>query len=140
MPKKLKDIKEAQNENQVIKMVRDSAHQIWLAGLGAFAKAQEKGNETFEALVKEGEAVEARTKKVTEDNIEEAKNKTTGTWDKLEQVFEDRVSRTLNQLGVPTRNDIQELASRVEELSKSVKELTKFNESTAASTEKPSST
>lgn len=122
-PKKLKDI---QKENhQVVKMVKDSAHQIWLAGLGAFAKAQEEGSKLFDTLVKEGELVEARTKKVTEDHIGEAKNKTTGTWDKLEQVFEDRVTRVLNHLHVPTSNDIQDLSKRVEELSKSVKALTK---------------
>lgn len=126
MAKKLKDF---QNENQIVKMVKDSAHQIWLAGLGAFSKAQEEGNKLFETLVKEGQEVEARTKKVSEDSVEEARVKTAGTWDKLEQVFEDRVSRALNQLGVPTRNDIQELADRVEELSRNVKELTKAESS-----------
>jgi len=124
--KKLKDF---QNENQIVKMVKDSAHQIWLAGLGAFSKAQEEGSKLFETLVKEGQEVEARTKKVSGENVEEARAKTSGTWDKLEQVFEDRVSRALNQLGVPTRNDIQELADRVEELSRNVKELTKVESS-----------
>ena len=39
---------------QLSSTVKDSAQQIWLAGLGAFAKAQEEGNKVFEALV-EGE-------------------------------------------------------------------------------------
>lgn len=135
MAKKLKDF---QNENQIVKMVKDSAHQIWLAGLGAFSKAQEEGSKLFETLVKEGQEVEARTKKVGEEGVEEARAKTSGTWDKLEQVFEDRVSRALNQLGVPTRNDIQELADRVEELSKNVKELTKVESSGSKSANGPS--
>jgi len=133
--KKLKDF---QNENQIVKMVKDSAHQIWLAGLGAFSKAQEEGSKLFETLVKEGQEVEARTKKVGEEGVEEARAKTSGTWDKLEQVFEDRVSRALNQLGVPTRNDIQELADRVEELSKNVRELTKVESSGSKSGSGPS--
>jgi poly(hydroxyalkanoate) granule-associated protein len=135
--KKLKDF---QNENQIVKMVKDSAHQIWLAGLGAFSKAQEEGSKLFEVLVKEGQEVEARTKKVGEEGVEEARAKTSGTWDKLEQVFEDRVSRALNQLGVPTRNDIQELAERVEELSKNVKELTKMESSPSKGVSNPPTT
>jgi len=135
--KKLKDF---QNENQIVKMVKDSAHQIWLAGLGAFSKAQDEGSKLFETLVQEGQEVEARTKKVSSEGVEEAKAKTSGTWDKLEQVFEDRVSRALNQLGVPTRNDIQELAERVEELSKNVKELTKVESSSSKSGDTPSAT
>lgn len=137
MAKKLKDF---QNENQIVKMVKDSAHQIWLAGLGAFSKAQEEGSKLFESLVKEGQEVEARTKKVGEEGVEEVRAKTSGTWDKLEQVFEDRVSRALNQLGVPTRNDIQELAERVEELSKNVKELTKLESSTSKGSSNPPTT
>ena len=39
-----------------------------------------------------------------------------GTWDKLEQVFEDRVARALSKLGVYTQNDVQRLAARVDEL------------------------
>jgi ElaB/YqjD/DUF883 family membrane-anchored ribosome-binding protein len=46
-----------------------------------------------------------------------------GSWDKLEQVFEDRVSRSLKSLGVPTQDDIQTLTKRVEELSKAVAAL-----------------
>lgn len=137
MAKKLKDF---QNENQIVKMVKDSAHQIWLAGLGAFSKAQEEGSKLFESLVKEGQEVEARTKKVSEEGVEEVRAKTSGTWDKLEQVFEDRVSRALNQLGVPTRNDIQELAERVEELSKNVKELTKLESSASKGSSNPPTT
>lgn len=118
------------------KMVKDSAGQIWLAGLGAFAKAQEEGGKLFESLVQEGEKIDARTKKVTgetvgavkdrvEDTVGEVKGKASDTWDKLEQVFEDRVSRSLNALGVPTRDDVDVLLARVEELNESVTALMK---------------
>jgi peptidoglycan hydrolase CwlO-like protein len=46
-----------------------------------------------------------------------------GSWDKLEKVFEDRVSRSLESLGVPTQKDIQALTKRVEELNKAVAAL-----------------
>jgi hypothetical protein len=48
-----------------------------------------------------------------------------GTWDKLEKVFEDRVERALSKLGVYTQNDVQKLATRVDELSAAVNALLK---------------
>ncbi|MBK7685054.1 MAG: phasin family protein [Rhodocyclaceae bacterium] len=94
--------------------VRESAHQIWDAGLGAFAKAQVEGNKVFEALVSEGEALKAKTRKnVAGLRVSEMANKATGTWDKLEQVFEDRVARAIAKLGVPSRKEIDELTKRL---------------------------
>lgn len=103
--------------------IRDSAQQIWLAGLGAYAKAQEEGNKVFDALVREGEALQSKTRKVAEDKVSEMAAKATGTWDKLEQVFENRVSKALNSLGVPTKSDIDGLAKRVAELTAEVEKL-----------------
>ena len=109
--------------------VMDSANQIWLAGLGAFAKTQEEGSKVFESLVKEGEKVERRTRKAANEKVEErmgkvedVKDKASEQLDKLEQVFQVRVARTLNSLGVPSQDDIQEIASRIEELDKSVQQ------------------
>ena len=62
--------------------------------------------------------------KFAEHKVEKVKGRASDTWDKLETVFEDRVSRALNRLGVPTRDDIQELSERVDALNKAVKELT----------------
>lgn len=134
MVKRLKDIAATSADSKLADTVRDSAHQIWLAGLGAFAKAQEEGVKVFDALVKEGKGLEAKTRKLTEQRVGEvteqmnkaAQNATTkanAAWDKLEQVFEDRVARSLNRLGVPTNKDIRSLSKRVEELSAAVSAL-----------------
>ena len=48
-----------------------------------------------------------------------------GTWDKLEQVFQDRVSRALGQLGVHTSSDVERLSARVNEFSEAVNALLK---------------
>ena len=74
----------------------------------------------FDALIREGEAIQRRTRKVTEDKVTEMAAKATGTWDKLEQVFENRVARSLHSLGVPTRNDVEALSRRVAELKSEV--------------------
>ena len=135
MVRKLKALADNGGDKQLAKTVRDSAQQIWLAGLGAFAKAQAEGSKVFDALVKEGQTIHSRTRKVAESKVSEmtttlgkmatkATNQATGSWDKLEQVFEDRVARALNRIGVPTNKDINNLSKRVEELNASVQKLT----------------
>ena len=124
MGKKLKALAGSLTENQLALTVKDSAQQIWLAGLGAFAKAQEEGGKVFDALVKEGESIQARTRKMTDEKIAAVAGKATGTWDRLEQVFEDRVARSLGSLGVPSKKDIDKLSKRVVELTAVVQGLT----------------
>ena len=123
MPKKLKELAGEATENQLAVRVRESANQIWLAGLGAFSKAQQEGVKMFEALVAEGEKVQERTKVAADERLAEVRAKASGTWDKLEQVFEDRVARALNSLSVPSRKDIDVLSQRVAELTEIAKRL-----------------
>lgn len=110
-------------DGQLAQSVRESAHQIWLAGLGAFARISEEGGKLFETLVKEGEKVEVRTREAAEGKVEEVRDKAretrskaADTWDKVEQLFEDRLTRVLGRLGVPSREDLLELTKRVDAL------------------------
>ena len=123
--------------------VKESAQQIWLAGLGAFAKAQSESGKAFETLVKEGLAIQRKTQAVAEEKISEATSKmadmasglsskatgitslATGQWDKLENIFELRVAKALKKLGVPSSKEVAELVERIEELNKSVQKLSK---------------
>jgi poly(hydroxyalkanoate) granule-associated protein len=134
MVKKLiaKKLKTVGKDSQLSATIRESAQQIWLAGLGAFAKAQQEGNKVYDALIREGEAIQQKTRKVTEDKVTEMAAKATGTWDKLEQVFENRVARSLHSLGVPTRDDVAALAKRVAELKAEVDKLNKAEKPKAA--------
>ncbi|MCX7161525.1 MAG: phasin family protein [Betaproteobacteria bacterium] len=125
MVKKLvvKKLKSVGQDSQLSATIRESAQQIWLAGLGAFAKAQEEGNKVFDALVRQGESIQQKTRKVAEDKVTEMASKATGTWDKLEQVFENRVARSLGSLGVPTKDEVALLSKRVAELKAAVDKL-----------------
>ena len=123
MAKKLKALVEGKSDSELAALIKNSANQIWLAGLGAFAKAQEEGTKVFDALVKEGEGVQERARKTADEKIADVKAKATGKWDKLEQVFEDRVARALHSLSVPTRKDVEALSRRVSELTHEVKKL-----------------
>ena len=117
---------------QLSSTVKESAQQIWLAGLGAFSKAQEEGGKVFEALVKEGLTIQRKTQAVAEEKITEATSRVTtmasdigskaqGQWDKLENIFEDRVAKALAKLGVPSARDLDALSARVDALAKSSK-------------------
>ena len=123
MGKKLKHLASSEIDGQFVAAIRDSANQIWLAGLGAFAKAQEGGTKLFDTLVQEGEKVQKRATKAAGDTIADVKEQATGTWGKLERVFEDRVSRALHGLNVPTKKDVDSLAKRVSELTAVTKKL-----------------
>lgn len=124
----------AASESQLTQTVRESAQQIWLAGLGAYAKAQEEGGKVFEALVKEGESIQKKTRQAADEKIAVVTTRASGTWDRLEQVFEDRVARALSSLGVPSKKDIDKLSKRVAELTAVVQELT---ESQGGAAKKP---
>ena len=127
--------------------VKESAQQIWLAGLGAFSKAQEEGGKVFDTLVKEGLSIQRKTQAAAEEKISEATNKmatmatdisskASGQWDKLENIFEDRVSKALNKLGVPSAKDIDVLIARIDELNRNVARLS-ANAKTAPAVPKP---
>jgi len=128
--------------------VKDSAQQIWQAGLGAFTKAQVEGSKAFESLVKEGVSFQRKTQSAAEEKITEATQKMTsmatdisskasGQWDKLETIFEDRVAKALNKLGVPSAKDVAALIARIDELNASVQKLTPAKAKVAKPAAKP---
>jgi poly(hydroxyalkanoate) granule-associated protein len=114
--------------------VKDSAQQIWQAGLGAFTKAQAEGAKAIETLVKDSVSIQRKTKAAAEEKISEATSKMTnmatdisskasGQWDKLENIFEERVAKALNKLGVPSAKDVNALIARIDDLNKAVQKL-----------------
>ena len=121
-------------DSQLAGAVKASAQQIWLAGMGAFAKAQEEGGKVFEALVKEGVSLQRKTQSVAEERIgdvtgkmsamaDEVTNKAGASWDKLESIFETRTAKAMNKLGVPTAKDVAALTERVDALAAAVAKL-----------------
>jgi poly(hydroxyalkanoate) granule-associated protein len=127
--------------------VKDSAQQIWQAGLGAFTKAQVEGTKAFEALVKEGVSFQRKTQSAAEEKINEAtqkmssmatdiSSKASGQWDKLESIFEERVAKALHKLGVPSAKDVDALIARIDALNASVQKLSP-TKSASKTTAKP---
>ena len=125
-----KNIKELEQEEEALsRAVRSSAQQIWQAGLGAFAKAQQAGGREFTRLVRDGSELQKRARQVEDatDTVarkaERSSRRASGTWGKLEQVFEERVARALATIGVPARSEMEALNHRIEELERMVAEL-----------------
>ncbi len=143
MVKKLKQMADKQTtsgarvfDSAIAGQVKDSAQQIWLAGMGAFSRAQAEGTKVFEALVKEGASLQKKTQSAAEDKISEVTSKMSNMagdvqakagqhWDKLETIFEDRTAKALNKLGVPSAKDVDALVARIDELSAKVAKLSK---------------
>jgi poly(hydroxyalkanoate) granule-associated protein len=118
-------------DSELANSVKASAQQIWLAGMGAFSKAQEEGGKVFEALIKEGVTLQKKTQGLAEERISAVTGKMTAMadgmsskagaqWDKLESIFEERVAKALNKMGVPSRKDIDTLVKRIDALSAKV--------------------
>jgi poly(hydroxyalkanoate) granule-associated protein len=103
--------------------MKDSAQQIWLAGMGAFAKAQQEGTKVFETLVKDGTKLQEATQQAQAKVTEAAQKMTAmaadmgqragGQMDKLEGIFEERVAKALQSMGLPSAQDLVALEARV---------------------------
>ena len=114
--------------------VMASAQQIWLAGMGAFSRAQAEGGKVFETLIKEGQNLQRKTQGLAEDKIHDVTGKMTSMagevqsragqhWDKLESIFEQRTAKAMAKLGVPTAKDVEALIQRVDDLAAAVSRL-----------------
>jgi poly(hydroxyalkanoate) granule-associated protein len=142
MVKKLKQMAEKKAaaprlfDSALAAQVKDSAQQIWLAGMGAFSRAQAEGTKVFEALVKDGTALQKKTQSDVEEKLGAVTGKMTSMandvqakagqhWDKLETIFEERTAKALGRLGVPSAKDVAALTARLDELSAKVAKLSK---------------
>ena len=109
--------------DNVAQGVRDSAQKIWLAGLGAFERAKSEGPKVFDTLVEQGKGLRDRAADAADQALKAVREQAgdaQGRWDKLEQVFQDRVARSLESLGVITSRELKDLQGQVDELTRTV--------------------
>ncbi|ORC58194.1 poly(hydroxyalkanoate) granule-associated protein, partial [Pseudomonas floridensis] len=118
--------------------VEKYSRQIWLAGLGAYSKISNDGSKLFETLVKDGEKAEKQTKaeaqkqldevkdtaKATKSRVGDVKDMALGKWNELEGAFDKRLNSAISRLGVPSRNEVQALHSKVDQLTQQIEQLT----------------
>jgi poly(hydroxyalkanoate) granule-associated protein len=111
---------------QVQTEITENAHQIWLAGLGAVATAQEEGGKLFKNLVEKGENFE----KAGRARVDQAKGAVSGVkvvaesyWETFERTIDDKVTAVIHRIGVPTKDEIDTLTDRVENLTVAIDNL-----------------
>ncbi len=114
------------------------SRQIWLAGLGAYSKISNDGTKLFDTLVKDGEHAEAQAKtevdkqvdtvkssaKSARSRVGDVKDKALGKWSELEEAFDTRLNSAISRLGVPSRNEVKALHSKVDTLTRQLEKLT----------------
>lgn len=110
--------------------VKSYARKIWLAGLGAYAKVGQEGSEYVQELIKAGQSVEKKGKKVVTEQLEAAntqidnvkgdvvslKDRVEVQLDKVEKAFDTRVASALNRVGIASKHDVETLSAKLDEL------------------------
>jgi poly(hydroxyalkanoate) granule-associated protein len=115
--------------------LKDSAHRVWLAGLGALAAAGEEGTRMFDRLVDRGREYETRGRDEARKQYDGAKSSTDDLLKTWSDKLDESVSKALNRMGVPSRDEIHNLTRRVEELNAKVEMLKpRVTPATASST------
>jgi poly(hydroxyalkanoate) granule-associated protein len=113
---------------------------VFLAGLGALSNTRKAGQKTFESLVKQGESFRKGATNKTEaliDDVQDAirgmagdaQSKATGLidqmretpqMDKLQSVFDARIDKALDRLGVASKQDLDRLDAKLDRVLKTV--------------------
>ena len=123
----------------LVPQAKESARNVWLAGVGAMAMAEDEGGKFFEDLVKKGSAYETRNRKrlaAMLDNVKDLRGDVSAVFGKLTSPVNTAMEKAMHRLGVPTRKEIATLTKRVEELTKAVeKSRTRTKKSPAARSE-----
>ena len=115
--------------NHLSDQMKESAQQIWLAGLGAFAKNQQEGKKVFDKLVEDGLSLQKKTQTTLNAKVHEATDKISEmastlskqapqAWAPLEDIFQNRVAKANEKLGVPNQETFDALSERVAQLEK----------------------
>ncbi|MBF5004033.1 phasin family protein [Diaphorobacter caeni] len=118
---------------QLPHLAKESAEQIWLAGLGAFSKAQQEGGKVFNVLVQDGLALQRQAQAMAQEQLQAASSRLEGLTskmseraaeplDKLESLFEQRVAKALQRMGIPSARDLEALQAHIDALSRELQE------------------
>jgi poly(hydroxyalkanoate) granule-associated protein len=116
----------AKKKKELQSDIMESAHKVWLAGLGAVAMAEEEGGKFFSNLLEKGQKLEGRSK----EQVEKAKGTVAGMktvaesyWETFGRTVDDQMTAVIHRIGVPTKDEIEELTKKVEDLTVAVDNL-----------------
>ena len=128
----------AKDSNSWVGKVEEYSRKIWLAGLGVYSKIDTDGSKLFDTLVKDGEKAEKLSKAAVakladgaksttssaRTRVEDVKDLALGKWSEFEEAFDKRLNNAISRLGVPSREEVKALHTKVETLTKHIEKLT----------------
>ena len=108
--------------------IKRNSNRIWLAGLGAYAMAEEQGKDAFESLVEKGMELEKENTRnqqpfVPDSKLDELKSKANQTMDRIERAFDMRVSSALGRLGISRKSDLELLHDKIDRLASALEQI-----------------
>jgi poly(hydroxyalkanoate) granule-associated protein len=110
----------------VAQSVAETTRRFWLAGLGAISMAEETGTNVFNALVEEGKSWEQARRERTEAATKQLRriaSEGAETAGAIEERVRDEIDGALERVGVPNRDDIDDLRGQVDDLGRKVDRL-----------------
>jgi poly(hydroxyalkanoate) granule-associated protein len=128
--------KTTEKAQEGVEKVQETAQNVYLAGLGALALAEDKGGKLFKELMKKGEVIDNKNKKTYSAMVKDVEAKvevvkesvvdaTSGTFGKIESGIQSGMASVMHTFGVPTRNEIKTLTKKVDLLTQSVDKKSK---------------
>jgi poly(hydroxyalkanoate) granule-associated protein len=105
---------------EVASGLAESARNMWLAGLGALSVAENASAKVFNALVEEGKSWEEQRRKQQQQTARQVQSLTeegSRAVEAVETRVREEVNDALRRIGVPHRDDIDELRHQVDALS-----------------------
>lgn len=128
---KNQEINGANSRKKNVMDFRKYTKQIWLAGLGAFSRAEDEGTRLFDSLVKVGEELESKTSDIADSTVGvvgEVKDRVTGrvsdTKEKVERALDERVNSTVSRIGLASHREVAQLVELIEKMEQKIDALT----------------
>lgn len=117
------------NETKLIDRARKAANRLYLAGFGATTVVRDQASEVFEDLVKQGEKVDRKLRKNVSKKVEDirvqADSRISDVRARIEKTYDERVVSVVNKVVAPTREGIERINKRLDELTETVSSLPK---------------
>lgn len=134
------------SRKKVVRSASKTAKQgqgVWLASLGAAEVARKQVVGAYAQIVKEAQKLQQRSVSLVEDRVNEVrdqveavvtqvKERATENYQQVESVVGGQLTRVLGRMGIPSKDDINDLSRRVAELSRQVKTLQAKSRAAAA--------
>lgn len=101
----------------------EGIRRVLLAGVGAVTVAQDEAERFVHKLVEKGEIAEKDGRTLLNELAENRKQRAQESSKRVSDELEKRMESLLNRMNIPTKSDIEQLSSKVGELTKKIETL-----------------